>query len=272
MIPRRILVSIILIFMIYSAVGSLPGRAQNKQPGASFTQPAKLRLDGLIRRRFSEYYIKRDYGWETLITEGFYPIGWSKDGKFAYYSEPGDEACGCYFAKLVILDLVSDKVLWSFDYNGLDKGDEGRKGEPKSINDLWRTNRKLFSEKLREHNIVPQRPFNLLLFPINQVGDQLTTELKIKENKDEETRPYGIVNQATLQLISKQNGKKTILDKTYGKETDPQPLEMKVLGYLKSPFEPRIAVMLIEIQRGYEGPPHTTHIKIVGSSLSSGFK
>jgi hypothetical protein len=272
MIARRILVSTILILVVYIVAGSLPVRAQNGQPGASFTQPAKLRLDGLIRRRFSEYYIKHDYGWETLITEGFYPIGWSKDGKFAYYSEPGDEACGCYFAKLVILDLVSDKVLWSFDYNGLDKGDEGRKGAPRSINDLWRTNRKLFSDKLREHNIVPQRPFSLLLFPINQAGDQLTTELKIKENRDEETRPYSIVSQATLQLISKRNGKKTILDKTYGKETDPQPLNLKVLGYTKSPFEPRIAVVMIEVQRGYEGPPHTTHIKIVGSSLSSGFK
>jgi len=272
MIPRRILVSIILIFMIYSAVGSLPGRAQNRQPGASFAQPAKVRLDGLIRRRFSEYYIKHDYGWETLITEGFYPIGWSKDGKFAYYSEPGDEACGCYFAKLVILDLVSDKTLWSFDYDSSDAEGKGRKHPPTTINALWREKRKLFNGKLSEYGIVAQRSFNLRLFPINQAGDQLTTELKIKENKDEETRPYGIVNQATLQLISKRNGKKIILDKTYGKETDPEPLEMKVLGYLKSPFEPRIAVMLIEIQRGYEGPPHTTQIKIVGSGLSSGFK
>jgi hypothetical protein len=272
MIPRRILVSIILIFMVCSVSGILSGRTQQRQPGASFTQPAKLRLDGLIRRRFSDYYIKRDYGWETLITEGFYPIGWSKDGKFAYYSEPGDEACGCYFAKLVILDLRNDKVLWSFDYNGLDRGDGGRKGEPKSINDLWRKNRKLFSDKLREHNIVPQGQFALLSFPINYDGDQLTTELKIKENKDEETRPYGIVSQATLQLVSNRSGKKTVLDKTFDKETDPQPLEMKVLGYTKSPFEPRIAVVLIEVHRGYEGPPHTTHIRVVGSSLSSGFK
>jgi hypothetical protein len=272
MIPSRILVSVILIFMLYSAAENLPARAQNRQPGASFTQPAKLRLDGLIRRRFSEFYVRRSFGLETLITEGFYPIGWSKDGKFAYYSEPADEACGCYFAKLVILDLRNDKVLWSFDYNGMDEQNEDEKNVPKSINDLWRRNRKLFSDKLREHNIVAQRPFNLLLFPINQAGDQLRADLAIKENKDEETRLYGIVSQATLQLISKRNGKKTILDKKYDSEDDPQPLEMKVMGYTKSPFEPRIAVLLIEVHRGYEGPPHTTHIKIVGSSLSSGFK
>jgi hypothetical protein len=271
MMTRKFLVLAILLFMVYSGAGSLSGRAQ-QNTGAVYTQPTKLRLDGLIRRRFNEYYIKRDYGWETLITEGFYPIGWSKDGKFAYYAEPGDEACGCYFGQLFILDLKNDKVLWSFNYNGLDYQGEENKNTPKSINDLWRKNRKLFSDKLREHNIVPQGRFAFLSFPISYDGDQLSTELKIKENKNEETSYYSAVLQAELQLISKRNGKKTVYENTYGKPEEATPLSLKVLGYLKSPFEPRIAVMLIEIYRGYEGPPHTTHIKIVGSSLSSGFK
>jgi hypothetical protein len=271
MIQRRIFVLVILILMV-CAFGSLSGRAQNSQAGAFYTQPAKVGLDGLIRRSFPNYYVKRSYGRESLITEAFYPIGWSKDGKFAYYSEPGDEACGCYFARLVILDLVSDKVLWSFDYDSSDAEGKGRKNPPATIRALWKENLKLFSGKLREHNIVAQRAFNLLLFPINQAGDQLTTELKIKESTDEEARLYGSINQATLQLVSKQNGKKTILDKTYGDENNPRPLDLKVLGYTKSPFEPRIAIVVIEVHRGYEGPPHTTHIKIVGSSLSSGFK
>src|SRR5688572_4978733 len=47
-----------------------------------------------------------------LMTENFYPIGWSRDGKFAYLVEPPDEACGCYFAEIVIVNLKTDKVLW----------------------------------------------------------------------------------------------------------------------------------------------------------------
>jgi hypothetical protein len=270
MIPRRILVWVILIFIVYSAVEGLPGRTQNRPPGASFAQPTKLRLDGLIRRRFPNFYGKA-FPQEQLIIEEFYPVGWSKDGKFAYYAEPGDEACGCYFGQLFILDLKNDRVLWSFDYNGLDDQSQEQKNAPKSINDLWGRNRKLFSDKLREHQIVPQGRFALLSFPINYDGDQLRTDLKIKENKNEETRYYSGVLEAQLQLISKRNGKKTVFENTYGTDQDATPLELKVLGYLKSPFEPRIAVMLTEIHRGYEGPPHTTHIKIVGSSLSSGF-
>ena len=119
---------------------------------------------------------------------------------------------------------------------------------------------------------MPQGRFAFLSFPINNNGDQLSTELKIKENTNEETRYYSGVLQAQLQIVSKRNGKKTVFDNTYGKPEDATPLAVKVLGYLKSPFEPRIAVMLTEVYRGYEGPPHTTHIKIVGSSLSGGFK
>ena len=271
MMTRKVLVLAILLFTVYSSAGNLSGRAQ-QNAGAFYMQPTKLRLDGLIRRRFNEYYIKRSYGWEGLITEEFYPIGWSKDGKFAYYAEPADEACGCYFGQLFILDLKSDKILWSYDYNGLDYQGEETKNTPKSINDLWRKNRKLFSEKLREHNIVPQGRFAFLNFPINYQGDQLNADLKIKENKDEETIAYGVVAQGTLQLISRRNGKKIVFDHNYVKPDEALPLDLKVLGYVKSPFEERIAVVMIEIYRGYEGPPHTTHVKIVGSSLSGGFK
>lgn len=271
MIPRKILVSLILIFMFYGATRSLPARAQNSQQGAFYIRPAKVRLEGLIRRRFPDFYGKPNTQYQLIIEE-FFPIGWSKDGKFAYYVEPPDEACGCYFGQLFILDLKSDKVLWSFEYNGLDEVDPDRKGAPKSINDLWRTNRKLFSDKLREHKIVPQGQFAFLSFPVNYKGDQLSPELKIKENKNEETSYYSGVLQAQLQLVSKRNGRKTVFENTYGKPEDATPLDLKVLGYVKSPFEPRIAVMLIEVWRGYEGPPHTTRIKIVGSSLEGGFK
>ena len=46
---------------------------------------------------------RRDYNRNSIggnfEVENFYPVGWSKDGKFAYYLEPVDEACGCYFGR-----------------------------------------------------------------------------------------------------------------------------------------------------------------------------
>lgn len=263
---KRTLVSISLVVMLLTLAILQPLYAQVSRPGTLFVQPAQLRLGRALRRIFPDYYGK-GFPQHALITENLYPIGWSKDGKFAYYTEPGDEACGCYFAKLFITDLVNDKVLWSFDYNGLD--DDTERPKYRAMRDLWRKNRKLFSDKLNQYGIIPQRPFSLLMFPINHAGDQLSANLKIEEEKDEEKRHYSIIKKATLQVGSRRGGTKTVYE-----ESHPEygPLEIKVLGYLKSPYEPRVAVIIIEVWRGYEGPPHVTHIKVAGSSLTTGFK
>lgn len=261
---RRMLSAIGLIVAVLTIV-SLPVSAQTSTPGRLFSQPVELRAVRSLRRIFPDYYGK-SFPQESLITENFFPIGWSKDGKFAYYTEPGDEACGCYFGRLIILDTVNDKELWSFKYDGLDDQDKPKYG---AITDLWRKNRKPFSDKLNQYGIIPQGSFSLLKFPINNAGDQLKADLKIEENKDEETRIYSIVKKATLQISSQRGGTKIVHEESY---PEYGPLDVKVLGYLKSPYEQRVAIIVLEVQRGYEGPPHTTHVKIVGSSLTTGFK
>lgn len=262
---RRTPVSISLTIMLLTIVGLLPTRAQVSRQGTLFVQPAELRAARSLRRLFPGYYGK-SFPQEELITENLYPIGWSRDGKFAYYTEPGDEACGCYFAKLLITDLVNDKVLWSFEYNGYDDQDNPKY---RGMRDLWRKNRKLFSDKLNQYGIIAQRPFTLLRFPTNHAGDQLSANLKIEEVKDEEQRNYSRIKKATLQINSLRGGAKIVHEEAY---PEYGPLDIKVLGYLKSPYEPRAAVIMIEVWRGYEGPPHRTNIQVAGSSLTTRFK
>lgn len=257
---------LVVIALVAGACFSTGALAQNNRRAALYSQPSEVRLQRSIRGRFASFYGKRPG--QELIVERFYPIGWSRNGKFAYYVEPGDEACGCYFAKLVIKDLRTDAVLWQFDYDSSDLQDTLKSRTPESLAALWRYKRELFNSKLREYDIKAQGPFALLSFPANYEGDQLTADLKTKETGQDQA--YGIIDNAVLQLSSKRKGKKTIFEKTY-KENDPMPLDIKVLGYLKSPFEPRIAVVMVEVWRGYEGPPHTTHTSIVGATMDTGF-
>jgi hypothetical protein len=264
---KRMLAAIFLLTSACFASVSLPALAWNNQGAGLYRAPTEVRLQSLIRRRFASFYGNRPG--QELIIERFYPIGWSRDGKLAYYVEPGDEACGCYFAKLVIKDLKTDKVLWQFDYNSSDLQDTLKNRTPESLGALWRYKRDLFNSKLREHNIDARGRFALLLFPAAYEGDQLTVDLKTKETGGEQI--YGVISNAVLQLNSKRKGRKTVFEQTY-KPDEGSPLDMKVLGYLKSPFEPRVAVVLTEVWRGYEGPPHTTHVTIVGASLDTGFK
>ena len=83
----------------------------------------------------------------------------------------------------------------------------------------------------------------------------------------EEDRIYGDIGHVRLQLTSRQNGKKTVFDQNYPQT---KPLYVGMVGYLKSPLEPRVAIILVEIYRGYEGPPHVGVLRIVGVSLEKG--
>ena len=229
----------------------------------SYQNPSELRLR-VNRRDYNRNSIGGDFG-----VENFYPIGWSKDGKFAYYLEPVDEACGCYFGKLLIVDLKNDAIVWKFDYTSEDDA-EGDSKKPKSLDALWNANRKLFSTKLSENQIEPLRVPRLASFPINYKSDRLMPSLKLERKPmSEADRIYGDITRARVELTSRLNGKKTVLDQQY---SEAKPLYVGMLGYLTSPLEPRVAIVLVEIYRGYEGPPHVGAVRIVGASLDRNFQ
>jgi hypothetical protein len=267
MMRSKLLQCVLLITAL--ATASLTGQAQSGQAGGFYAQPAELRLQATARRNFKGYH--REYPGQAFYVENFYPIGWSKGGNFAYYVEPFDEACGCYFAKLFITDLKTDKVLWKFEHEGDSLEEDRKAGKPYSLATLWRAKRKLFSRKLREYGIEPRGRSGLLQVPARYGGDVVTADFatKNKENLGD-MGIYGVVGKLNLTLNSKQKGRKKVLDYTYTAEGIP--LYVGMAGYIKSPFEPRIAVILIEIYRGYEGPPNTGHLMLVGASLADGFR
>jgi hypothetical protein len=48
-------------------------------------------------------------------------------------------------------------------------------------------------------------------------------------------------------------------------------LDVQMVGYIKSPYEPRIAIAIAGIAMGWEGPPHTVKCSFVGCHLEKGF-
>ncbi len=57
------------------------------QKSGNYDQPIKISVDNV------ENPGEREDGTDfSPLTEAFYPIGFSKSGKFAYYVEPADEA------------------------------------------------------------------------------------------------------------------------------------------------------------------------------------
>ena len=214
----------------------------------TYSIPKKLPLEQAAKRELREWW-RTAARYPGLVPEQLFPIGWSKDGKFAYYYEPVDEACGCYFARLVIQDMRTDKVLWEFKYNQDDDldpktGDMLGQGD---ISKLWRKNAKLFSEKLREHGIQPGRSVLLgksfTLGGRSYTGKALT---KMGKNADGEER----VDKLWFTLTSPKLGTKTLATDDHSKEEYWFTLDAAVLGVIKSPFEDRVAVVGMVVNRG----------------------
>lgn len=239
---------------------------------ASYSMPRAIKLDSIVRRSFPGFYVRAYRGGpiQQLYTEGFYPIGWSRDGKFAYYNEPVDEECGCYYAELTIQDLHDDAVLWNFDNKPQERMDE--KGEiiPDDMVKLWKRNQTMFDNKLHEHTIEQTRTFTLLPATFNSGGKSYTARVSVLKGSDGDGLRR--VRKVTVELSSPTLGKKTLYFKDYTNDMYVSPLDMAVAGVFKSPVENRAAIVLVNVQRGWEGPPHTVDVRIVGADLEKGFR
>jgi len=231
--------------------------------------PREVPIEKKVEKAFSKYFIpKPEY--PLLLSAKFYPIGFSRDGKFAYVIEPVDEACGCYFANIVIQDLRTDKILWELDFDQGKLMDEKGKMPPiDTLPRLWRNRSKLINAKLREHKIIPGS-FTMLPTAFESGGSSFAIN-STSERKDDEDGNSRITN-ATVSISSSVLGSKSVFSGDYDKDLFMNPLDAAVIGAIKSPFEKRIAILFIQVARGYEGPPHTGDIRIVGADLKSGFE
>ena len=257
MLPRKIIVLILLAFTGFMS-GQKSVSAQSVKPNALYEVPSQLLLKG-------EENAAAEMKSGKLLRETFFPIGWSKNGIFAYYTEPADEACGCYFANLIIQDMRTDKVLWSHT-NVNSNFDEN--APPETIATYWRKHRKEFSRKLAEYGIVAGKNV-ARLDEINYRQDLLTPKLAVRLKPDEAEMTVG--GDIILTVISKQRGEKIVYNKKYDPKKTETIRDAEISGALVSPFEPRAAIIIIETHRGWEGLPYITQINIIGTTLNAGF-
>ncbi len=246
-----------LIVLILSA--SVCAAAQTSKTRL-FPVPERLALNGIGESDPNEEDTPA-----KLMTENFYPIGWSRDGKFAYLVEPPDEACGCYFAEIVIVNLKTDKVVWQERWDSSDLA----KPEEDDLDALWKRKGKAYSAKLNQHRIEPIGDVQLMHPTINFDGDVLTPKLDVKIETD---GGYEVDGTVALTMASTKHGSKVIRRDVYKKTETNGFRNAEISGSLKSPFESRVAVVVVEVIRGWEGPPNVTSIKISGATLTTGFK
>jgi hypothetical protein len=209
---------------------------------------------------------------EYVIKTKVYAAGWSKNGKFAYALQLPNEAKDTESGVFIIQDMVTDKVVekvqWEFT-------------PPKGAKETdfyayMRPPARKIRQLLRKYHIAASKS-TLMHFPIGGVGKPSALDAKLymtwvnqPELFSEEEK---VLTHFSLKLL-KTEDYRTIKRKVLYARKDLlqfRYLDTFVGGYLNSPFEARIAIVLVLIQRGWEGPPHLFHVKFVGASLSKGF-
>jgi len=197
---------------------------------------------------------------DDFLIDKIYPIGWSKDGKFAYIIEPADEGSGFYLFELIVFDVVNNKITWSW------KPDESEEGD---LETTWKSNYEHFKESLNKFEVVQEDNFELQKGKTTFKGNEYQIVLDTKT----ETEPdfgFNVIKELKVSFTSVELGTKEIFKH---KENDfSMVVGAFVPGYLLSPYDGRVVVICQMERWGYEGPPNVVFFELIGSDLLRGFK
>jgi len=196
-----------------------------------------------------------------VIPDRFYPIGWSKNGNFAYIIEPADEGLGNYMMGIVVVSLISDEVIWDW-YTEPGVDDELYREE------VWKNNYDEFKENLNKLGIIQNRDMEFLddYFVFDNQDYMLRIEI---ERSDDNAMNIETVSHSSIYLKAPSIGEKLIAESFY---EESMILGQQVVGCFVSPYEERIAIVVKSERWGWEGPPNIVEYEIFGSNLLTGFQ
>lgn len=201
----------------------------------------------------------------SLGTPGaeLYVFGWSHDGKFAYALVDQPPYRGGYGFSCEIVDARTDQVLWSH-YDHSDRF--GWDGSDAPLAPAWERNLSMLKEQLGAFGVEPAATARIEPLPLQRGTDEFTAVVnEWRVNPD--TSPYGNgVVGYTLTLRSRERGSKVIAQRAHLFTTD-----IEVVGYVRSPFENRIVLVVAESGNAYGGE-RFTDFTVIGAHLEAGFE
>jgi len=248
-------ISFLIIFLLTIYSCKPDGSSKTNDSDSTATE---LELTGIYELPKELPYSNHDP--ENFNCDKFYPLGWSKDGLFAYIEEVADEGSGYYFFKIIIQNMISDKIEWELEPTYSEDGD---------LASIWTENYTLIQSKLKGKKIIQNKNFELGETNFKYLNKEYTLKIETKTEKNEDFG-FDVITETQVKLTSPQLGTKTIYD--YKETKYSMVLGQIVSGYIQSPFEDRIAVIIKSERWGYEGPPSTIHFTVTGCNLTESFQ
>jgi len=191
----------------------------------------------------------------------FCPFGWSADGKFAWLESRDIDGRGGTVYLYVVYDAVEDKEVFTHADDSFDWGTEVDATEQES----WSRSGNEVSAGLARYGIVQSPGITMESFPLQKAGDSYTASLKVKNEPSSEEGEDPIVQSYSVVLSSRNRGSKVVTTADQVKAS-----RVWIEGYILSPFEPRILVVVSVRNRAFEGY-ETSHF-FYGAHLGLGFR
>jgi len=196
-----------------------------------------------------------------LYITHFHPIGFSNKGHFAYilYKNESDGIGELTDFKFIIQNLVNDKIVYSLIYRNDEKG-------AIPLNTLWKKYHHDIQKNLNLYAIIPSEMVIEKLPYKTSNGELLsirTENIPLPEEKSDEEF-WRIKSYSAYASV--QNKKEKLIHQNKNSKS----LGIDIGGIINSPYESRVAVVLIETFYGFEGSVDRMPL-IVGCRTDRGF-
>ncbi len=206
-------------------------------------------------------YISEEKGLNSSIIydhSDIYFLGFSSDGKLAYIYEQFLEGKGCTDVYVFIQDLVTDKILWQLD--NLDN--EGFDDLESTTVSFIKKNAKTINEAFVKYNI-QQSDCSYKMLPYTNNGESINIEVQITDTGKLFHEYLKIIDYSCIAVNNKKQ------KKTLSSKKDEVIEDVFVCGYVKNPYEDRLAIVIAEQRYGFEGCD--IHYHVLGCAINSGF-
>lgn len=194
------------------------------------------------------------------------PIGWSRDGFFAWVEVEWVGGRGGADVTYMIIDTVEDLVVWRLR-DAVSWERARRDGSDRSIVEYsWNDFGSEYIPQLERFGIEQRDQPESGSFPLFDLGVMITAAIETEFPDGGRGGASDHLDSYSVIVNSMRRGKKRV---TTNSRTDA--LDAWIVGYVESPFEPRIAVAVATEHTGREGPPNRVRVRFYGCHLRVGF-
>lgn len=209
-----------------------------------------------------------DYVERPSYYEHLHPIGWSKDGKLAVLLWSNGEFNWSWRVK--VLDLDNDRVLYEDDRNAESPSIITKE----QVKAKWNRNSESIDENLNAFSVIPHSDFKLQKFPAAFQTDSgaVSFDISIWNIEDTTVTSNAIITKSYVNLLMKFDGKE--YSKRIYSDTLVYAWDFYCEGFIKSPYENRIAVLLKADFPGqhFSEPNSSVDYIITGATLDTRFR